>query len=99
MLNDKKTQLAFALSLLGLLAWVMPAGAADAPRASAEAVEYFEKNIRPILVDTCYKCHSAGAEKLKGGLFLDTRAGVLKGGKTGPAVVAGDPDKSLLIKA
>ncbi len=62
-------------------------------------IEFFEKKVRPILVESCYKCHSAQAEKVKGGLLLDTRAAVLKGGDTGPAIVAGDPEKSLLIKA
>src|SRR5947207_1203599 len=70
-----------------------------APPPSAEAAEFFEKRIRPILVDECYKCHSAQAEKLKGKLLLDTREGLLKGGDTGPAVVPGDPERSLLIKA
>src|SRR3712207_7567777 len=46
-----------------------------------------------------YKCHSAGSEKLKGGLYVDSKQGLLKGGKAGPALVPGDPDKSLIIKA
>src|SRR6185436_311744 len=53
----------------------------------------------PVLADNCYKCHSAQAEKVKGGLKLDTRADVLKGGDTGPALVPGNLEKSLLIKA
>jgi hypothetical protein len=88
---------------LGLLAAVVvacaaPAGAA-APKAEPAGLEFFEKHVRPLLVEHCYKCHSAQAEKLKGGLLLDTRDGVLKGGDTGPALLPGDPDKSLLIKA
>ena len=67
--------------------------------AEAEGVEFFEKKVRPILVDNCYKCHSREAEKLKGNLLLDTRDGLLKGGDTGPSIVPGQPDKSLLIKA
>src|SRR6185295_16358485 len=47
----------------------------------------------------CYKCHSSEAEKVKGALLLDTREGLLKGGETGPAIVPGDAEKSLLIKA
>lgn len=63
-------------------------------------VEFFEKHVRPVLVENCYKCHSAEAEKgVKGGLRLDTREGLLKGGDNGPAIMAGNPDKSLLIKA
>ncbi len=62
-------------------------------------VEFFEKKIRPLLAAHCYKCHSADAKKLKGNLRLDTKDAVLKGGDTGPALVAGDVEKSLLIKA
>ena len=62
-------------------------------------MEFFEKKVRPVLVESCYKCHSATSEKIKGGLTLDTRDAVLKGGDTGPSLVPGDPDKSLLIKA
>jgi mono/diheme cytochrome c family protein len=62
-------------------------------------VEFFEKKIRPVLVEQCYECHSAGAKKIKGGLVLDSRAGVQQGGDTGPAVTPGDPDSSLLIEA
>ncbi len=61
--------------------------------------EFFEKKIRPLFAEHCYKCHSKDAEKIKGGLLLDTREGLLKGGDTGPAIIAGDPEKSLLIKA
>ncbi|HUS34094.1 MAG TPA: PSD1 and planctomycete cytochrome C domain-containing protein, partial [Verrucomicrobiae bacterium] len=64
-----------------------------------EKLEFFESKIRPILVDNCYECHSLQTRKSKGGLTLDTREGLLKGGDTGPAIVAGDPEKSLLIKA
>src|SRR5437867_149241 len=73
--------------------------AAAAPKVEPAGLEFFERHIRPLLVEHCYKCHSAQAEKLKGGLLLDTREGVLKGGDTGPAILPGDPDKSLLIKA
>jgi cytochrome c553 len=59
----------------------------------------FEKRIRPMLIEHCYKCHSVGSEKLKAGLYLDSREGLLKGGDTGPGLVPGAPEKSLLIKA
>src|SRR3954468_14696059 len=62
-------------------------------------LEFFESRIRPVLVEHCYKCHSAGAKALKGGLRLDTRAGIGKGGDGGPAVVPGDPDSSLILEA
>ena len=62
--------------------------------------EFFEKKIRPVLVEHCYKCHSASAEKLKGDLLLDSREGVLKGGESGkPAIVPGHADRSRLIEA
>lgn len=62
-------------------------------------LQFFENRIRPVLAENCYKCHSDQAEKVKGGLLLDSRDGLLKGGDTGPAIVPGDPDHSLLIKA
>src|SRR5687768_7983339 len=61
--------------------------------------DFFESRIRPVLEQHCYKCHSAQSEKLKGGLHVDTHEGLLKGGDTGPAVVPGDVEKSLLIRA
>lgn len=67
-----------------------------------EGVDFFEKRIRPVLAAKCYSCHSADAakkRKLKGGLQLDTRAGIRAGGESGPAVVAGDVEKSLLVES
>src|ERR1044071_6528372 len=68
----------------------------DLPR---EGFEFFEQHIRPVLVDKCYKCHSAQSEKLKGDLRLDSKAGLLKGGSSGAVVVPFKPDESLLLKA
>ncbi len=65
----------------------------------AAGIEFFEKKVRPVLIDRCFSCHSAGAKKVKGGLLLDTREATLKGGETGPAIVPGHPEKSLLVKA
>jgi hypothetical protein len=67
--------------------------------ADDSGLELFEKKIRPLLVEHCYECHAAGAKKLGGKLLLDHRAGVLNGGETGPAIVPGKPEKSLLIAA
>lgn len=61
------------------------------------ALEFFEKDVRPLLVKHCYECHSAG--DVDGGLNLDSKAGVASGGDSGAAVVAGAPDQSLLIEA
>ena len=63
-----------------------------------EGVAFFEKRIRPLLAEHCYECHSASAKKTKGGLRLDSRDGWVKGGDSGPAILPGKPDDSLLIK-
>ncbi|MEW6307281.1 MAG: PSD1 and planctomycete cytochrome C domain-containing protein, partial [Verrucomicrobiota bacterium] len=69
-------------------------------RAASEGLAFFEQKIRPVLEAKCYQCHSAKAEKLKGGLHLDSRAGMLRGGDSGkPAIIAGNPDHSPLIDA
>lgn len=86
--------------LRGAPAWlVVVAGLLLASSARAEDFEFFEQRIRPVLIDNCYKCHSAASQKAKGGLLLDTKEGMLKGGDTAPAIVPGKPDESLLIKA
>jgi hypothetical protein len=64
-----------------------------------DQAEFFEKKIRPVLVEHCYECHSGQSEKLKANLLLDHRDGLRKGGESGPAVVPGDPDSSLLVQA
>lgn len=71
----------------------------DAITPSPEGMEFFEQHVRPVLAERCYQCHSARAEKLNGGLMLDSRDGVLKGGKDGPVVVPGEPSESKLIEA
>ncbi|GDX09968.1 hypothetical protein LBMAG57_17400 [Verrucomicrobiota bacterium] len=93
----------FAAVLLASLSGVraadttVPRPAGISSRAG-EDTAFFESRIRPILVERCYECHSAD-KKQKGNLLLDSREGTLKGGDTAPAVVPGDPEKSLLIKA
>ena len=70
--------------------------------ASSEQFTFFEKKIRPVLVEHCYRCHSTGAAKggkVKGGLHLDTRDGIRTGGDSGPAIVPGNPAKSRLLAA
>src|SRR5262245_33686152 len=64
-----------------------------------EGVTYFERHIRPLLAERCYACHSTRDKKQKGGLLLDSRAGWVRGGDRGPAVIPGDVDASLLIRA
>jgi hypothetical protein len=74
--------------------------AADATNAlSAADLQFYETKIRPVLSEQCYKCHSHQADRIKGRLLLDSRDAVLAGGVSGPAVVPGKPDDSLLIQA
>ena len=68
---------------------------AGAPPAS-EGADFFENKVRPVLANNCYACHTNSE---MGGLRVDSREALLKGGKTGPAVMPGDPEKSLLIQA
>ena len=86
--------LAWGVATLLCLGQVVRAGEAA---FSPEQIEFFEKQVRPLLVEHCQKCH--GAEKQKGQLRLDSREALLKGGDTGAAVVPGKPDESELIKA
>ncbi|MSR66152.1 MAG: DUF1553 domain-containing protein [Pedosphaera sp.] len=84
----------------GTLHWALLLAVAVArPGSAAEGEDFFEKKIRPLLVEHCYECHSAGSKKLKGGLRLDTREGVLKGGESGPVLVPGEPERSRLIES
>lgn len=77
----------------------LAAGQGLAAEPDAAAVAYFEKQVRPLLVEHCHGCHSAKANKTRGGLALDSREALLKGGESGPAVVPGKPEKSLLVAA
>jgi cytochrome c553 len=70
------------------------------PAFADEGTDYFETHIRPVLAASCYSCHSAKLKSPMGGLYTDSKEGLLRGGKSGvPAVVPGKPDESLLIKA
>jgi hypothetical protein len=75
----------------------LPTAAAE--RDSAASHDFFEKKIRPVLVEHCYKCHSTTAGKIEGGLALDTRRAMRTGGASGPAVVPSDEEKSLILAA
>lgn len=67
--------------------------------ADDAGIEFFEKRIRPVLIRHCYECHSAASSEPKGGLRLDSRDFIRKGGESGPAVVPGNTTKSLLLNA
>lgn len=88
----------FAARCVGIFFLAIGASVFAAEPTPAQ-LQFFEAKIRPLLADKCYNCHSASAERVKAGLLLDTRDGLLKGGENGPAIVAGNPEKSLLIKA
>jgi Protein of unknown function (DUF1553)/Protein of unknown function (DUF1549)/Planctomycete cytochrome C len=89
----------FLVSLAALpAAGTAPATEATAP-ISAVDQQFFETKIRPVLSDQCYRCHSSQADKLRAGLRVDTRTALLDGGDSGPAIVPGQPDQSLLIEA
>ena len=88
--------------LRGLLgAFAIGAGSVSAKAAAADEARlaFFEQRIRPVLAEHCYECHSTQSKKLKGGLRLDSKGGVLRGGDTKAPVVPGDAGRSLLIEA
>ncbi len=89
----------YRLRSLAVLLFPLVAVAADKPTADDQA-KFFENKIRPVLVDKCYSCHATDTPKgAKGGLKLDTAAGIKEGGDSGPAVVPSNPKKSPLLNA
>ena len=94
--GDFKTGLVRLMTCVAA-AIALHAGQAIAEEFSPANVEFFEKQIRPLFAKYCYECHST--EEANGGLILDTRLGVRKGGDSGPSIVPGKADKSLLIEA
>ncbi len=84
-----------------IAAWIaVVCGLAGGPAAGAEIdFEYFEKQVRPVLAERCYACHGAGASNLFAGLRVDSKAGLLRGGDSGPAIVPRDSAGSLLLRA
>ena len=85
---------AFFVAVWVVAAPVMPLAA----QTDAEAIEFFERKIRPVLAEKCHVCHGPDNDPM-GGLRVDSKAALLKGGSRGAAVVQGDPDASLLIRA
>lgn len=86
-------------SLVWLIVISCSAHASHAQELSAEQVNFFEAKIRPVLVKECYACHSTRTGNVKGGLLVDTKEALLRGGDSGPAVVPNDLDESLLWSA
>lgn len=95
------------LSALALVAGVFgltaqadePKAPTDDQTATPEQLEFFEKEVRPLLAKHCYECHSTKAKRVEANLLLDSRSAHLRGGDSGEAIVPGDPDSSLLIEA
>ena len=100
--SERRTMKNPARKILGgicVLAASMTSPRIEAEEPTAEQLTFFEEKIRPVLAEHCYKCHSSRSKKLKAELYLDSREGILKGGETGPVVVAGKPEESLLVRA
>ena len=99
----RRTMLSHVVVLVIAATSAVAAAPDRAPTVAAEPtpqqLDFFEAKIRPVLVEHCYKCHSVKSDKLKGSLYVDGRDGLLHGGDSGPAIVPGDPDKSVLIEA
>ncbi len=95
------------LLIMGAACWLCAGmqaarGAEEQPEIAPAELEFFEQKIRPVLVERCYACHAAeavAAKKLKGGLRLDSRDALLRGGDSGPAVIPGQAADSLLLEA
>src|SRR5579883_2320379 len=88
------SMISWTILLLALSPW---SRAAEEKAPTPEQVRFFEAKVRPVLADQCFKCH--GPTKQKANLRLDSRAGMLTGGDTGPVVVEGKPEESLLVAA
>src|SRR5215218_1773938 len=97
-----RSWIAFAFALFALASgWKLRATAQQAeakaaPEPTAQQVEFFEANIRPVFASTCADCHILDSE---GDLRLDSREALLKGGENGPVIVPGDPENSRLMHA
>lgn len=87
------------MTLVTIVADVGAPASVNAAPPNQKQLEFFESKIRPVLVGHCYECHSADSKEVKGGLLLDSAQGLLIGGDSGPALIAGKPDESPLIDA
>ena len=85
--------------LIALLIVALPTSIGGQEKITPESLEFFEKKVRPVLVEHCYECHSVKAKRPKGGFRLDSRAGLLEGGDLGAALVPGQPEKSRILDA
>jgi len=95
-LQQSRSWIAVILAALGIARFLTHPAIA-APSAAQNA--FFEKRIRPVLAEACFRCHGDNAEKPKGGLRVDSLEALLRGGESGPALVPGQPRNSRLIEA
>lgn len=98
------TRLPALFLCVSTLTWSAPrslqASDSSSPQPQTEVgLEFFEQRIRPVLATHCYSCHAATAKIVRGGLLLDSRDAMRKGGDSGPAVVPGRPEESLILQA
>jgi hypothetical protein len=98
----KRLSAFLAITLAAVNSWQAFASSAaerSPEEITAEGLEFFEKRIRPVLVEQCYVCHSVESAEPQADLFLDSRQGLLRGGTRGPAIDREQPDRSLLLRA
>ncbi|MCA9006847.1 MAG: DUF1549 domain-containing protein, partial [Planctomycetaceae bacterium] len=99
--TEPKSRLRYIFVLILMVSGLIsPAWSAEAAgKAGDKGIEFFESKIRPVLIKHCYECHAADSKSIRGGLLLDTRAGLLKGGDSGPALQPGKPAESMLLES
>jgi hypothetical protein len=85
--------------LISLIKIAAAEDSVDKPKFSVQQLEFFESQIRPLLIKRCFECHGPEVDELEGGLSLASRENALMGGDTGPAIVAGNSKESLLIES
>ena len=98
MIAKKIALMTFSVATL-LVGCLQPVLAQENARPTQQQLEFFEKDVRPLLAKHCYQCHSVNAKRVEAKLLLDSRAAHLQGGDSGAAIVPGDAEKSLLIEA
>jgi len=95
--GDASPHQAFGLAVI--LAVLFPMEASSQDSANPDGIAFFESRIRPALIKYCYECHSEESGKTKGGLLMDSRSALLRGGDSAPAIVPGDLEESLFVTA
>ena len=97
--RSTRRSLDLSVSLLGFITSISIASLASAEKPTQDELAFFEAKIRPIFVEHCYECHSTGADDIEAGLLLDSRWGWSHGGDSGPAIIPGNLEESLVIDA